>query len=641
MTSTPPYHPHHDPLPRLADELSAVSDRLTTIGAELRQWQRPATAPAAPYAVPPAQPPAFGPVPLQYPTPYPPAAPRPPYPSPAPPPTSPPWPMQTARVGGTPPGPPPPTLWERLGREGAGSRILAWVGAGVTLAGLVLLLVLAVQRGYIGPVPRLLLGGALSAALVGIGLALHRRPGGQIGGRAAAATGFAGLFLDVIATTAGYHFVPPAAGLGLGLAVAAAGVGVAHVWRSELLAGFVVLGCALSGPVLTGVHQPALLLGFLLVLQVATSPVHLGHRWGGLALVANVPPSLAVLALAAARIDGGTDAPVVAGLAVVVATVQLAVATLLASRQRHDIALGLALAAPVPVMVSAPLLAGTTAAVVLGGFGALLAALWTAQRTRALPVPDGFALAIGGGAVVTAVQAVCLGADGSGRALALLGGAVLLAVLAGTARYAAAAVAAAGVGGLGLMIALAESLRPEFVTVAPYGTVARSEVLAMGATGLLVAVAAVAFAWAAGRTVAAGDADGVRPIWITAGLAGLYGATAAVVSMGLAISPDERGFLAGHVGVTVSWTVAALVLLLRWTHSTPLRVTGLALVAAAVAKLVLFDLSSLSGIPRVLSFLGAGLVLLAAGARYASRTTVDDDEAAREPVQAGGSMYRS
>jgi uncharacterized membrane protein len=42
-----------------------------------------------------------------------------------------------------------------------------------------------------------------------------------------------------------------------------------------------------------------------------------------------------------------------------------------------------------------------------------------------------------------------------------------------------------------------------------------------------------------------------------------------------------------------------------------------ALVVAALAKLVLFDLSSLDGMARVMAFLFAGLVLLAAGTRYA------------------------
>ena len=41
------------------------------------------------------------------------------------------------------------------------------------------------------------------------------------------------------------------------------------------------------------------------------------------------------------------------------------------------------------------------------------------------------------------------------------------------------------------------------------------------------------------------------------------------------------------------------------------------LVGAAVVKLVTFDLAALDGVARVLAFLGAGLVLLTAGTRYA------------------------
>jgi uncharacterized membrane protein len=47
------------------------------------------------------------------------------------------------------------------------------------------------------------------------------------------------------------------------------------------------------------------------------------------------------------------------------------------------------------------------------------------------------------------------------------------------------------------------------------------------------------------------------------------------------------------------------------------RITGLVLGGAAVAKLVLFDLVALDGLARAAAFLGAGLVLLAAGTRYA------------------------
>ena len=46
-------------------------------------------------------------------------------------------------------------------------------------------------------------------------------------------------------------------------------------------------------------------------------------------------------------------------------------------------------------------------------------------------------------------------------------------------------------------------------------------------------------------------------------------------------------------------------------------VAGLALAALAVGKLLFFDLSFLSGIPRVLSFIVAGLLLLGMGVGYA------------------------
>jgi uncharacterized membrane protein len=55
------------------------------------------------------------------------------------------------------------------------------------------------------------------------------------------------------------------------------------------------------------------------------------------------------------------------------------------------------------------------------------------------------------------------------------------------------------------------------------------------------------------------------------------------------------------------------------------------LVAAAVAKLVLFDLVALDGIARVAAFLGAGLVLLAAGTRYARMVA---EASARDPESA-------
>ena len=152
-----------DPLPRLAAALSDISAQLQEISAEIRSASASTAAPQ------PAQP-DFPP-----PNPVPGFAPAPPYAAAPPAPPAllrrrvPPTRRRTSTPStpATEPAPPRATLWERMSREGAGSKVVAWIGGAVTLAGVVLLLVLAVQRGYIGPMPRVLLGAGLGVALIG------------------------------------------------------------------------------------------------------------------------------------------------------------------------------------------------------------------------------------------------------------------------------------------------------------------------------------------------------------------------------------------------------------------------------------------------------------------------------------------
>ena len=107
-----------------------------------------------------------------------------------------------------------------------------------------------------------------------------------------------------------------------------------------------------------------------------------------------------------------------------------------------------------------------------------------------------------------------------------------------------------------------------------------------------------------------------------------------VIALALLVAPSRSGFVAGHAVVTVSWVVVALVLLARGVRRPALRVAGLVLVAAAVAKLVLFDLVALDGLARVGAFLGAGLLLLAAGTRYARLVAEAETAATPEPEPA-------
>ena len=146
-------------------------------------------------------------------------------------------------------------------------------------------------------------------------------------------------------------------------------------------------------------------------------------------------------------------------------------------------------------------------------------------------------------------------------------------------------------------------------------------------------VLAVALLVAGGRVGLIRPDTESAPMWVPIGLVGLYGATSLVVTVALLVSDTRAGFTAGHAVVTVSWTVAALVLLARGISRSALRITGLVLVAAAVAKLVLFDLVALDGLARVAAFLGAGLVLLAAGTRYARLVAEAETRAEQQPEQ--------
>lgn len=619
-------------LPRLADALHEVSVRLDEIGEELRALPVGVTTSATiqPTAEPepnpvtaslPLTPPAFPPPWVASP---PPATPPPtplPVSQPAPPQQV--WtPAQPVPYVAPPRLPRRPTLWEQATKDGAGSRILAWAGGVVTLAGVVLLLVLAIQRGYLGPAPRVLLGAGLGLALAGIGIGLYRNPNARTGAYALAATGIAVLYLDVIAATTLHGFLPPWAGLLTGLAVAGGGIALAGRWNSQLLAVFVVACCTVCAPVLTEGFN-ALLLGFLLVLQIATTPVQTGRRWGVLCLAAGVPPLIAALISIAIAAEGGSDAAAVAYLCLVTSIVQVAVATVSATfRPADEIPFVLLLAAPAPTLLAAILLPRAGAAALPATIGTLLVLLWGLWRGESLAVPRKFAMAAGGAGAVAVFQATATALDSHVLALALLGEALLLGLIALRLRYRAALLAATTFAVAGLAVTVGFAAPPTLLVVPPEEELAPGTVATAGLTGLLLAVVAIALGAVELRL-----AGGRAPLgWQAAGVAALYGASTAVLTVGLAVTSDGTGFLLGHVLVTVSWTVGALVLLLRGIDSVPLRVAGLTLVAAALAKLVLFDLSSLDGLARVAAFLVAGLVLLAAGARYAKLVATRDHE---------------
>jgi hypothetical protein len=543
-------------------------------------------------------------------------------------------------------GPRRPTWVDRL-RTVSSAALLATVGGAVTLLGVVLLLVLAASRGWFGPTARVLAGAALGLALIGIGLWLRARDHAErtkraaadsaestkraqgaaadsaertkraqgaaadsaestkraitapVGAQALAGTGFAALFLAVAAAAALYDLLPDLLAGGLAMLVAAGGLALADRWESRALAVGVVAGAGVLTPFVA--DGPTVLTGILaLVLQIVCAPVVLRRGWAAPALVTAVWSAL----FCASTTLGGArwEAVAVLGLVALVVGAASAVAALLGRVRAPAVAVVLALSA-VPVLVAVgqgdAVWPALVAAAVMAGF-----AVWRKPSAGI----RGTATAVAALAVLVAtVTAV----DGTPQHLVLLGEAAVLLVAAAALRDRVLLAVGAVFGLVGLVSVLATDLRVEAVVGSePF----RGLPAAVGA-GLLVLVAAVAALTASGRLGLVRADAGTAVLWAPLALVALYGATGAVVAAALLVSDD--GFLAGHAAVTVSWTVAALVLLVRGLTRPALRVAGLVLVAAAVGKLVLFDLVALDGVARVAAFLGAGLVLLAAGTRYA------------------------
>jgi Predicted membrane protein (DUF2339) len=489
--------------------------------------------------------------------------------------------------------------WDQVG-----SRSLAWLGGAVTVLGVVLLLILAIQEGLLGPGPRLLAGVGLAAVLLAAGAFVHRDQAGRVGAFALCATGFAVLYTDAVAATSLYRFLPDTAGLVSALVVAAGGLLLADRWRSEALAVFVVLAAAASAPVITGVTP--LLDAFLLVLAGAAAPVRLRRSWRYLAVVAAAPPLLATFALTFTVLDrpigGQVTGAVVVALVTVAGTLALAITTVV--RDPADpVAVGLVAVASLPAMAAASLLSAPVAAGALAAVAVPLVVLWALHVAYgAFPGPFAGVAGVAGVVVIGQATLTVSLAHGAVLPVTLLCQSILLALVA---RWPAArgSLAVAAVYGLvGLVFALVGPVPPPLLVRASGGSVPALVV------SVAIVLAAVSIGWSAPR----------QPMWnVTLGLAGLYGYAGTVLSAAALVWPADTGFRIGQVVITVSLAAGALVLLARGARALPARIAGLAMVGAAVVKLTVFDLLSLDGIVRVSACLGAGVVLLVAGVRYA------------------------
>ncbi|KAF0849320.1 putative membrane protein DUF2339 [Nocardia caishijiensis] len=516
-------------------------------------------------------------------------------------------------------------------REGVIARVLAVAGAGVTLIGVLMLLVLAAQAGFFGPVARVVAGGAISVALVAAGCRVMGRAGGRVGGLALVSTGIAGVYLDVVAVTGFYRWVPGGVGLAVALLVALAGVGLAMRWQSQPLAVGVVVGAAVLSP---AVASGLMLLAFLVVLQAAGVPVQMRRDWPVLHVARTLPVVLTALGLIAIHgFEAGISGEEVAqrqGLlvaAIACAVVGITGALLTVRRRGDDITAGVTVAlTALPVLAAALLFDRAISACITG---VLAAALLTVGATALRPkvaarlrIPGHTSLVAALTGAVALLQTCTMATGGESRLLptALFTvGLAFLGVAAATRTRVCAGlgVAFALLGGL-VLFAIAN---PEIL--AAQSLAIRHLTGSTAAAALLGLATAALVGWTVRRLRGGTDALSTGT-WIIVSVAGLYFVLVVAVSTGVTLGGTE-GFLVGHGVATIIWMVAATAALfvgLRMLRTAPAvakvyLVSGLVVVAAALAKLFLFDLATLSGLVRVAAFLAVGTLLLLTGTRYA------------------------
>lgn len=499
-------------------------------------------------------------------------------------------------------------------------KVLAVAGVAVTLVGVVLLLVLAAQAGILRPQIRVAGGFALSAVLVGAARRLHSRPGGRTGSIALAATGIAAAYLDVIAVTAYYQWVPAAVGLVVAATVGGVGLLLARRWDSEHLGVLVLVPLIGLAPIITG-DVDLLLIGFLLALSAAALPVQLGKDWTAM-FAARIAAATLPLLVALVAVNGDDHRWLVGGASAVGAVLAVVSGLLVLPTSTRPGALALLTAAgTLPVLVAGAALDTVPATVLAAALSVVMLAIVLAHRA----LPPVAVQVFSALSAVAALIAVATAVHGSVLAPVLLAMAVVVA--AAGPRSDVARWVAAGFGFAGAVVYLGHAAPDTLITATAMPTA--DTVATLIASLLLIALVVVMARAYAG---ADGASPANAPILAVAGGASIgYAVTAFTVTAGVAIGGTEGGFLAGHMTATLCW-IAMAAGLLRYALRLADReartwaiTAGLALTGAATAKLFLFDLDTLDGMFRVAAFIVAGLLLLAMGTGYA-RSLAQQDE---------------
>ena len=498
-----------------------------------------------------------------------------------------------------------------------GGRLLAWVGGLAVLLGIVFFVAMAVRRGWIGEEMRVVLAFLGSGALVGVGLYLFIRQGRTQASLAAVASGLAGLYASDVAATRLYDLVSPVVGLLCAGVVGVLGTAIAVRWRTELVGAIGILG-ALASPILVQAETSGTTLAFMAIALVAAVGVLLWQRWDWLAAGAFLlsAPQLAVwlddtyedrLALALGVLTLFWALYVVAAIGY---ELRVPVATLRASSAMLLLANALLFAGGGWLMLhdsdhengaTAWVLVAAAAHVLLGGFG---------FRQRMSREIAGVIAAVGIG-----LSAAALGLALDGPAL-VIGWCVEAAVLAWVASVTSERRAVVGT------VAFLTLAGGHILTIeAPPDSLYRGvDDLTDAAVALAAfAVAALVSARFVPEKTFVGALVDLRLLLEAAAAAAIvYLGSIAIVDLTREAETAAEPGQTPQVLLSAFWALVGFGSLLfgLLRDDRRFRIAGLALLTAAIAKVFLFDLSTLESIYRVLSFIALGLLLLAAAFAY-------------------------
>jgi uncharacterized membrane protein len=609
--SSPPPPIPPEPTSDLLRRVEDFARRLGALERELGDLRRAVSA-AAPTATPVPVPPP--------PTP----APQPVVPPPPPAPTPAPVAIKQPLSPAAPPAPKEPAWWTGLTfADLFTAKVLAWAGGVVTLLGVLFFFVLAVNRGWIGPVARVSLGAIASALVFSAGLFIRRRYGQlYYSAYAAVGAGIGGGYATLLAARLRYDLVSDWSALVIALVIAGVGTATALAWSSELIAGLGMIG-ALLAPAAVGLQSGELTAagtGFAVLVFAGTAIVAVGRRWQallGIGVAAALPQGAILIA---------QSEPTDSGVVAVTALLWLLVLGSAIALQLRFESPNLA-ALPASLTLVSAVFAGLGVAAQFTGHDEgwmLLAVAAPYAALAGLFQPrwihrDLSALLAAVGLAVVAVALADL-VSGPTLAVAWAAEAAVLAWLArriDELRYQIAALAylaAALVHALFLDAPLDQLYRPTEHPAAGF----------VAFVGLAVACAIFGYyarPWETAR-LSAGilaplqsplDAFRVRqPLWRslsgwTAALSIVYVGSLGILELEqwLDGSPDIRSaFDWGHVGVTALWAAASLATLAvgHRLRSREILLGGIAGSLGVVAQVVLFD-TSLPEDPRRACFL--------------------------------------